>query len=123
VAEDKTRTEREAPHQGRNEKRVDDEADRSRYRKLDVTIDRVSLEFENAAGWEDRVDSMTERAVGLLGRHLDEWAARMRLPGRIDIDAATAGPVLVDVGQASDAEIAEAIATAWLDALAERLRA
>ena len=88
---------------------------------LDLKIDRLQLEINNAAGHEHRIGPIAQRAAALLAEHIDIQyrEGRARLEG--NIVGVTAQPVNVDLNRTSDEQAARTVADAWLDALAMRL--
>ena len=86
---------------------------------LDLTIDRLQLNITNAAGHEHRLQPIVLRAVGLLADGLDErrWSGQDSRMGTLNTAA-----ISLDLYRMSDAEAAQVIADAWLEALALKLR-
>ncbi len=86
---------------------------------FDLQIDRLQLNITNAAGHEHRLQPIARRAAALLAAGLDErrWSGSGR-----SIDHLNAPAVSLDLNRMSDAEAAQAIADAWLEALALKLR-
>lgn len=84
---------------------------------FDLKIEKLSLNIENAAGHEHRVEPIARRAVALLAERLnslhggDEWASGKTL------DTLSASPVDLNLNQMSDEQAAESIARAWTGAL------
>jgi hypothetical protein len=90
---------------------------------LDLKIDRLQLNIANAAGHEHRVRPITEHAVALLAERLAERVdAAGQSPAASAVESLSAAPVSFDLSRMSDAQAAEAIAGAWLEALALKLR-
>jgi len=85
---------------------------------LDLHIDRLQLNIKDAAGHEHRVRPITEHAVALLAERL----AAGQSPAAGAVESLSAFPVSLDLARMSDGQAAEAIAGAWLEALALKLR-
>ena len=88
---------------------------------LDLKIDRLQLEINNAAGHEHRIAPIAERAAALLAERIDIQYrdGRARIDG--NIGGITARPINLDLTRTSDEHAAQTVADAWLDALAMRL--
>jgi hypothetical protein len=86
---------------------------------FDLIIDRLQMNITNAAGHEYRLQPIALLALDLLAARLEQRGWN-RAGGRIDnLDVPT---VRLDLNRMSDAEAAQAIADAWLEALALKLR-
>jgi hypothetical protein len=89
---------------------------------LDLNIDQLRLNIDNAAGHERRVRPIVTRALELAAERLSVRAAegRPRPPheavGRVDV-----APVRVALGRMTDEQAASAIADALLEELALHL--
>lgn len=85
---------------------------------FDLNIDRLQLNITNAAGHEHRLQPIALLALDLLANGLDQrrWSGQ---GGRID--QLNAPAVSLDLNRMSDTEVAQAIADAWLEALALKL--
>ena len=82
---------------------------------IDLKIERLRLNLDNAVGHEHRLQPIALRAVALL-------AARLDGPGEIEVsrdrwDTLAAEPVDLQLNVMSDEQAAESIATAWSNAL------
>ena len=79
---------------------------------VDLKIERLKLNINNAAGHEHRIQPIALRAVALL-------AERLEGPGvsRDRWDSIAAELVDLHLNTMSDEQAAEGIATAWADAL------
>ena len=82
---------------------------------IDLKIERLRLNIDNAAGHEHRIHPIALRAVALL-------AARLDGPGGIKVsrdrwDSIAAEPIDLHLNTMSDEQAAEGIATAWANAL------
>jgi len=89
---------------------------------LDLHIDRLQLNIANAAGHEHRVRPITEHAVALLAERLAERVEAAGRPPAAAVESLSAAPLSFDLARMSDAQAAEAIAGAWLEALALKLK-
>jgi len=90
---------------------------------LDLHIDRLQLNITDAPGHEHRVRPITEHAVALLADRLAErLEAAGQPPTASAVESLSAAPLSFDLARMSDAQAAEAIARAWLEALALKLR-
>ncbi len=88
-----------------------------------VKIDRLGLTMEGAPGQEHRIGAVAGRAASLFANRLDErLRGAGRLPATVDIASLSAAPAKVDLHLMSDSEAANAIAGAWLDAVALKLK-
>ena len=82
---------------------------------MDLKIERLRLNIDDAAGHEHRLQPIALRAVALL-------AARLDGPGGLEVsrdrwDTLAAQPIDLQLNVMSDEQAAEGIATAWTDAL------
>jgi hypothetical protein len=86
---------------------------------FDLNIDRLQLNITNAAGHEHRLQPIALLALDLLANGLDQsrWSGQ---GGRID--QLNAPGVSLDLSRMSETEASQAIADAWLEALALKLR-
>ncbi len=85
---------------------------------LDLKIDQLKLQIDNAAGQEHRIEPITTRAVTLLADRLGErWLPGTHLPD-IHMERLSVPPMDVNLSGMTDEAAAEAIASALLDALA-----
>ena len=85
---------------------------------LDLKIERLRLNLENAAGHEHRLQPIALRAVALLAERLDgpHGIGANDLAGR-QIDTLSTEPLDLHLNLMTDEQAAEGIATAWADAL------
>lgn len=85
---------------------------------LDLKIERLRLNIENAAGHEHRIQPIALRAVALLGERLDgpRGIGARAVSGR-QWDALNAEPVDLQLNMMSDEQAAEGIAESWANAL------
>ncbi|HEV2962504.1 MAG TPA: hypothetical protein VG649_11805 [Candidatus Angelobacter sp.] len=83
---------------------------------LDIKIDSLRINMENAAGYEHRIRPIATRAAAILADRLGDYG------GAREVDSLQASPVNVNLGTASDEEAARKIADAWLEALALKLK-
>ena len=88
---------------------------------LDLKIERLKLNLENAAGHEHRLQPIALRALALLAERLDgrNGIGASALSGR-QVDALNAEPLDLHLDLMSDEQAAEGIATAWANALTAR---
>lgn len=85
---------------------------------FDLTIDRLQLNITNAVGHEHRLQPIALLALDLLADRLDEHQGRGQ---RTSINNLDVPAVRLDLNRMSDAEAAQIIADAWLDALVLKL--
>ena len=83
---------------------------------LDIKIDCLRINVENAAGHEHRIRPIAARAAQILADRLDEYA------GQYSVEALRAAPVSLNLGATTDEHAARTIAGAWLAALAIKLQ-
>ncbi len=89
---------------------------------LDLKIDRLNLNIENATGHEHRIRPITSRAFSILADGLGErWATGQRLPDTKNIERLSVPPINLSLNQMSDEQVANYIANAVLEALALKL--
>jgi hypothetical protein len=88
---------------------------------LDLRIERLRLNIENAVGHEHRLQPIALRALVLLAERLDGPNAigASALSGR-QLDTLNAEPFDLHLDLMSDEQAAEGIATAWANALTAR---
>lgn len=90
---------------------------------LDLRIEQLHFQIENAAGHEHRIHAIAMRAAALLAERLRErLAASGRSPDSGTIDNLSAPPVGLSLNGMSDGQAANDIATAWLEAVALKLK-
>jgi hypothetical protein len=85
---------------------------------LDLQIDRLQVEINNAAGHEHRIRPVAERAVSLFAARLEERCENV--PDAVA--HVNAAPVNVDWNHMTDEQVAGAIAETWLGAVSARLK-
>jgi hypothetical protein len=83
---------------------------------LDVKIDCLRINVENAAGHEHRIRPIAQRAAQIFAGRLGEYV------GSYNTEELRAASVGLDLGASTDEGAARVIADAWLDALAIKLR-
>lgn len=89
---------------------------------LDLKIDRLNLNIEDAAGHEHRIRPITSRAFDILADRLGErWAAGERMPAMKNIESLSVPPIRLSLNQVSDEQAADYIAQVVLEALALKL--
>jgi hypothetical protein len=87
---------------------------------LDLRVDLLRLEVLNPRGHEHRLGAIAERAAAIFAR---EAAGRWAESGiRREVETVTGGKVDIDLNTTGDENAARAIAAAWLDSLALKLR-
>lgn len=85
---------------------------------LDLKIDAMELNIEDAAGHEHRVEPIVLRALGILAERLD---ARPAGQGAQNVADLSAPPVELELHTMSDEQAANAIADVLLETLALKL--
>ena len=89
---------------------------------LDLSIDRLQLNIENAAGQEHRIRPITTQAVTILANRLGErWAAEEQTPDMKNLESLSVPPVSLDLYHMSDKQAAGAIAQAIFEVLILKL--
>lgn len=89
---------------------------------LDLKIDRLNLNIEDAAGHEHRIRTITSRALGILADRLGErWATEQHMPDTKNIEKLSVPPINLSLNQMSDEQAANYIANALLEALALKI--
>jgi hypothetical protein len=90
---------------------------------VDLTIESLQLQVQNAAGHEHRMHDIAQRAATIFGERLGERYRRADgVPVNLHLDAVTAPVLQLDLNHISDDEAASQVASAWLNAHALRLR-
>ena len=85
---------------------------------LDISV--LKLHIENAYGQEHRIQPIALRAATILSERLEQQCGDgTRLS--VSQDTVCAPSLLLDLGRTSDEQGAQAIAAAWLEALAVHL--
>lgn len=82
---------------------------------IDLKIDRLKLNIDNAAGHEHRIHPIALRAVALLAKRFDG-------PGGVKVsrdrwDSIAAAPINLNLSVMSNEQAAEGVANAWANAL------
>jgi hypothetical protein len=86
---------------------------------LELKIDQLKLNIENGRCHEHRIQSIAGLAAAIFAERLNElWADGGRAPDSRSIDTLSAPPVSLNLSGMSDEQVANDIATAWLEALA-----
>jgi hypothetical protein len=89
---------------------------------LDLTIERLNLNIENAAGHEHRIRPIATRAFDILADRLGErWTAGPRMPAMTNRERLSVPPISLSLNQLSDEQAANYIAKTVLEALALKL--
>ena len=81
---------------------------------LDLKIDCLRLNIENAAGHEHRIQPITERAMSILA---ERWTEAGSGGGSQDIENLSAPPIDLNLGSMSNEQAAQAIAGAIVEGL------
>jgi hypothetical protein len=89
---------------------------------LDLTIESLHLHLEDGRGQQDRVRSISTRAMSLLLERLDLWTAEGRLDSARKLGSIAVPPLTVDLKQRSDEQVAQSIAAALEQAVARHLK-
>jgi len=89
---------------------------------LDIQIDRLQFEISNAAGSEHRIRPIAARAAALFAARLEEQWPDDPGPVASAARSVSADPVNVNLQGMSDEHVARAIAEAWLQAVALKLK-
>ena len=89
---------------------------------LDLKIDRLNLNIEDASGHEHRIRPITTRAFSILADHFGErWAVGERMPTMKNIESMSVPPMSLSLNQVSDEQAAVYIAKMVLEVLALKL--
>jgi hypothetical protein len=89
---------------------------------LDLKIDRLNLNIEDAAGHEHRIRPITTRAFAIIADRLGErWAVREQMPDMKNIESLSVPPLSLSLNQVSDEQASDYIAKTVLEALALKL--
>ena len=89
---------------------------------LDLTVERLRLQIENATGQEHRIRPITTLAFNILADRLGErWATGQRMPNTKNIEKLSVPPINLSLNQMSDEQAANNIANAVLEALALKI--
>jgi hypothetical protein len=89
---------------------------------LDLKIDRLQIEINDALGHEHRIGGIAEQAAALFAEQIDIRYGNGRSYRSRGIGSIGARPVSLDLSRTSDEGASRSIAEAWLDALALRLK-
>ena len=89
---------------------------------LDLKIDRLNLNIEDAAGHEHRIRPITSRAFGILADRLGErWSTGQQMPDMKNVEKLSVPPMSLSLHHMSDEQAADHIANAVLEALTLKL--
>jgi hypothetical protein len=88
---------------------------------MDIEIELLQLNIDNASGHEHRIRPIAARAAEILAAHLDECQPVGEDDDRTRVPEVSAGTVQLDLAHMSDARAALLIATTWIEALTARL--
>lgn len=89
---------------------------------LDLKIECLRMEFHDVAGQEHRLSGIAERAAALFADRLETHLSNDESRADRHIEALSSPPVRLDLSRTSDENAARAVAQAWLDALALKLK-
>jgi hypothetical protein len=89
---------------------------------LDLDIECLRMEIRDAAGHESRLQGIARRAAELLAERLEILYGSGGTPPPQSVATLKARPVSLDLNRTSDENAARAVADAWLDSLAMRLK-
>ncbi len=89
---------------------------------LDLNIERLQMEINDASGHEHRIAGIAQRAAALLAEQIDIRYGGGRGWPPEKIPNVSARPVKLDLHRSGDEQAAQSIADAWLEALALRLK-
>jgi hypothetical protein len=88
-----------------------------------LNIGALNLTIQNAMGHEHRIDPIAQRAASVFAARLEQRTAGIATSHLgAHIDSLTAAPVDFNLRSMSNDQAANVIASAWLDAVAQRLR-
>lgn len=88
-----------------------------------LNIGALNLTVQNAMGHEHRIEPIAQRAASVLAIRLGQLAMNNAVSQRATrIDSLTATPVDFNLRSMSNDQAANVIASAWLDAVAQRLK-
>ncbi len=89
---------------------------------LELKIDQLQLNIDNAAGHEHRVRPIVGRALSLAADRVNARWGGTAWPAPRSLDALSVPPISLDLGRQSDEQAADHIAEALVAALALKLR-
>jgi hypothetical protein len=89
---------------------------------LDLTIERLRLNMNDAAGHEHRIGPIAARAAALFADRLEERFGERYSQDSGRMAGISAAPIRLDLNRMNDERAANHVANAWLDALALRLK-
>jgi len=90
---------------------------------LDLKIDCLRLNIENVAGHVHRIRPIAARAAAIFTERLNErWSDGRWASDSGGIDSLSVPPVHLNLNGMSNEQAAEAIANAWLEVLALKLK-
>ena len=90
---------------------------------LDLRVDYLRLDLQDARGHEHRVEPIAAQALGLMAERLDQRSVEH---GQVagaphHVDVLSAPGIRLDLGRLSDGEVADLIANALVNTLALEL--
>ena len=89
---------------------------------LDLKIDCLRLDFDNAAGHEHRIAPIAQRSVAIFAERLGERIAAGEQLNATRVAELDAREVKVDLTETGGEQLAQSIAEAWLSALGLKLK-
>jgi len=90
---------------------------------LELKIDCLRLNIENVAGHVHRIRPIAARAAAMFAERLHErWSESRWASDAGGIDSVSVPPVSLNLNGMSNEQAAEAIANAWLEGLALKLK-
>jgi hypothetical protein len=89
---------------------------------LDLTIERLRLNVNGAAGHEHRIGPIAARAASLFAERLEARYSERFAQGPGLIEGISAAPIRLDLNRMNDERAANYVADAWLEALALGLK-
>jgi hypothetical protein len=87
---------------------------------MDLAVSLLSLNITDAHGHEHRMHSIASRATRLFAERLDQHCSQAHVDD-MNLDIVSAPALSLDLGSTTDAEAANEIAAAWMEALAIHL--
>jgi hypothetical protein len=88
-----------------------------------INIGALNLTIQNAMGHEHRIDPIAQRAASVFAARLEQRTAGIAVSYLgAHIDSLTAAAVDFNLRSMSNDQAANVIASAWLDAVAQRLK-
>ncbi len=90
---------------------------------VEVRIQVLGANLRNASGNEHRIGPIANRAAAIFAQQLHERLRNTaKSMGSVSVESLTAAPLDLQLGTMSDERAASAIASAWLEDVALKLR-